>query len=124
MADWLRRALSRLAGTRPERPFSALTTCRGCAAARMCPVNWAEGRDGAWWLRLRCGECGACRDVAIDAVEAERYQLDLDLAAAEIAESLVRFEHAAMLAEGRCWTKALELDLVDAADFEVGRRVR
>ena len=60
----------------------------------------------------------------IDAVEVERYEVDLEIAAEEIAELLVRFEHAAMLAEARCWVKALELDLVDAADFEVGRRVR
>ena len=52
MADWLRRALSRLSGARPERPFSRLTTCRACGAARMCPVSWAEGGEG-WWLRLR-----------------------------------------------------------------------
>ena len=123
MTDWLRRALSRLPRARPERPFSSLTRCRACGAARMCPVSWAEGRDG-WWLRLRCGECGACREVVIDAVEAERYEVDLEIAAEEIAESLARFEHAAMLAEARCWVKALELDLVDAADFEVGRRVR
>ena len=124
MSDWLRRSLSRLSGARPARPFSRLTTCRACRAARMCAVSWAEGMDGTWWLRLRCGECGACREVVIDAEEADRYQVDLEIAAEEIAESLVHFEHAAMLAEARCWLKALELDLVDAADFELRRRVR
>ena len=98
LADWLRRALSRLSGTRPERPFSRLTTCLACSAARMCPVSWAEGEHGAWWLRLRCGECGAFSEAVTDAAEAERYELDLEIAGEEIAELLVRFEHAAMLA--------------------------
>lgn len=98
--------------------MSALTTCAVCAARRVCPVDWEERGRGWWWLRLRCGECGTFRQVVIDDAEAARFEIDLEEAADEIAEALYAFERECMLSEGRCWTRALQLDLIDASDFQ------
>jgi len=98
--------------------MSALTTCVVCAARRVSPVDWEDRGRGCWWLRVRCGECGTLRQVVIDDAEAARFEIDLEDAADEIAEALYAFQRECMLAEGRCWTKALELDLLDASDFQ------
>jgi len=106
-------------GGPPEPPpLSWLTVCVVCRARRVSPVAWAERGRGTWWYRLRCGECGTRHEVVVAEAEAERYELDLQDAADEIAETLHAFERECMLAEGRCWTRALELDLVDARDFQ------
>jgi hypothetical protein len=98
-------------------PISALSTCVVCGARRVSPVDWDQRGPSWWWVRVRCGECGAFRQVVIDDAEAARFDMDLERAADELAEALEAFERECMLAEGRCWTKALQLDLVDAGDF-------
>ncbi len=83
----------------------------------MCPALWAQRAPGSWWLRLRCGECGTFREVTADDGELTRLDRDLELAEQELEDALHAFERACMVAEGRCWTRALALDLVDADDF-------
>jgi hypothetical protein len=103
-----------------QPPFSKLTICPACSAWRVCPMRWAERESGRWWLRLRCGECGAARDVVIARRDAQWLNVDIQEAADELEEALRAFERECMVAEGRCWTRALELDLIDAADFARG----
>jgi hypothetical protein len=98
-------------------PISAVSTCVVCRARRVSPVACEERGSGWWWVRVRCGECGTFRQVVIDDAEAARFDMDLETGAEEIAAALAAFERECMLAEGRCWTRALELDLVDAGDF-------
>ncbi len=98
-------------------PISAVSTCVVCGARRVSPVDCEERGRSWWWLRVRCGECGTFRQVVIDDAEAARFDMDLETAAEEIAAALAEFERECMLAEGRCWTRALQLDLVDAGDF-------
>ena len=104
------------------RPLSRVTTCIACGAPRVFPLDWADRRHGWWWVRVRCGECGMARQLVVDDAEAGRFDMDLEDAAEEIAEALWAFERECMLAEARCWAKALALDLVDARDFAPRRR--
>ena len=99
--------------------LSALSTCLACGARRVWPVVWEERGRSRWWLRVRCGECGTFREVVVDDAELGRFDVDLEDAAEEIGAALAEFERECMLAEGRCLRKALELDLIDASDFDL-----
>ena len=72
---------------------------------------------GRWDLRLRCGQCGAFRDIVVSDGAAKRYDHDLDRGMSEIATALAREDRERMTAEAQVFIAALEHDLIDAGDF-------
>jgi hypothetical protein len=95
-----------------------LIRCPRCRAHRVVPVDWHEHGLDAWWMALRCGECGATRDVIASDEEAERFGNELDVGIAELAAALRRLERARMSADIDTLVAALERDLINAGDFE------
>ena len=69
-------------------------------------------------MRLRCGECGAAREVTATDDEADRFGRELDRGVRRIADELDRLERERMAETARVLAEALERDLVDASDFE------
>jgi hypothetical protein len=105
---------------RQPPPGSGLHQCPVCHDDSVVPVD-AEALDhGRWDLRLRCGQCGAYRDVVVSDDVAKRYNLDLNRGMAEIAAALKREERARMTKEAEVFIAALERDLIDAGDFASG----
>jgi hypothetical protein len=81
------------------------------------PVDWHEHDEQHWWIRLRCGECGVLRDVVVSDAEAQRYNAQLDYGVGIIAGAFARLERERMIAFADAFAHALQLDLLDAADF-------
>jgi hypothetical protein len=52
------------------------------------PVEWRESGDECWWMLLRCGECGAEREVTVANHVAQRFEDDLDQAEREIKRAV------------------------------------
>jgi hypothetical protein len=96
-----------------------LTRCTNCGSDYVVPVDWSERGADRWWIALRCGECGATREVVVPEAEARRYDAALSRDTEEIAGTLSRIELARMADEAEAFAKALELDLFDAGDFAV-----
>jgi hypothetical protein len=82
------------------------------------PVDFAEHGDDAWWLVLRCGACGASREVIASDEEADRFGRELDRGVQRIADEIDRIERERMAETARVLSEALERDLIDASDFE------
>jgi hypothetical protein len=59
-------------------------------------VDFDERDDDAWWFALRCGECGASRDVIAGDAEADRFSRDLDAGVRSIAAKIERIERATL----------------------------
>jgi uncharacterized Zn finger protein len=98
---------------RPKR----LERCPRCSEEFVYPVTWTESGPGDWWLLLRCGACGAWRDVIAsnDAVDAFDRLLDEHVHMIRtVAERLAR---EALLAQADILRAALRLDLLTADDF-------
>lgn len=112
------RFLRRLAASRDVNRH--LVNCASCGSTFVNPLDWRELGEQAWWMRLRCGECGFVRNVEATNKEAARYDADLNLGIAEIASAVARLDRQRMIAESDTWAAALERDLIDPGDF--GRR--
>jgi hypothetical protein len=81
------------------------------------PTAWMPQTDSSWWMYLRCGACGAAREVVVSDAAAQRYDADLDRGTHEIAAALRRLECEQMAEEADALATALRLDLLDASDF-------
>lgn len=111
MSPWRRRAARRL------RSDENLTMCRSCASGYAIPTAWTQHDEDSWWIHVRCGECGASREVVISDAAAQRYDVELDRGMHQIARAVRRLERAEMAVQAQALATALELDLVSADDF-------
>ena len=103
----LRRRLRRARGRRLASSTSRLDLCGVCGAEFVCPVTWSESGPDGWWLRLRCGECGASRE----------YDSQLDEGMSAINRAADRLSREALAAEADTLGAALRHDLLGADDF-------
>jgi hypothetical protein len=110
--------LAWFAGPVRERPgwAAGLVTCPVCRAEAVVPVEWADGVD-EWWIALRCGNCGARREVTLDDCQALELDRALDRGVHQIARTIAALERRRLLAEVETLSVALERDLIDADDF-------
>jgi hypothetical protein len=104
-------------GRRPSAHDADLTVCGSCGSDSVIPTKWAERGARDWWMRLRCGACGASREVVVSDVAALRYDAELDRGTHEIARALWRLERDRLTEVAEAFAIALPLDLVDADDF-------
>jgi hypothetical protein len=111
--------LQRIAG--PKYPLPAATGrlvhCARCDSDFVNPVSWDERGETDWWIRLRCGECGAVREVEVSNDEARRFDRELDVGLEWIAATVARLEREHMIAYTEVLTAALQRDLIDPGDF-------
>jgi hypothetical protein len=102
---------------RSARRAADLTVCPSCGRDTVVPTEWTEQGGSSWWMRLRCGECQADREVVVPDAAAHRYDQRLDEGMHAIARALDRLDRERMAAEADAFTTALRLDLLDAGDF-------
>jgi hypothetical protein len=115
----LKVLLRRLAGPKYPLPMPSgrLAHCERCDSDFVNPVSWHELGDTSWWIRLRCGECGAVREVEVSDEEAKRFDDELDRGLQKIVATVARLERERMIAYTNALTVALERDLIDPGDF-------
>jgi hypothetical protein len=66
---------------------------------------------------VRCAECWLERDVVVSDDLARRFDGDLDRGVRLIADALAKLDAQRMMREADTFSAALELDLIDPADF-------
>jgi len=98
-----------------------LIVCQWCDSDFVSPMEWAEHDETFWWMLLRCGQCGAFREVIVSQEIADRYDRDLARTTASIVTTLAQLERERMNADVEAFTTALRLDLFDASDFATRR---
>jgi hypothetical protein len=113
----LRRRLRRVRGRRLAASTGRLDLCTECGEDFVCPVTWSEAGPSAWWLLLRCGACGAAREVTASNAAVSRYDSQLDEKMAEINRVAERLSREALAAEADALGVALRRDLLGADDF-------
>ena len=113
----LRRRLRRARGRRLASSTSRLDLCGVCGAEFVCPVTWSESGPDGWWLRLRCGECGASREVVASNAAVAEYDSQLDEGMSAINRAADRLSREALAAEADTLGAALRHDLLGADDF-------
>ena len=113
---WLRRRERR---ERPDRVSRAtdLHCCNECGKGFVYPVTWTESGPTHWWLLLRCGGCGAWRDVVASNQAVAAFDRILDDALDTIRVAADRLGRESFLAEAEAFETALRLDLLGADDF-------
>jgi hypothetical protein len=102
---------------RHQRNDDRLEVCAACGADYVNPVEWTAVEDHSWWMHLRCAQCEHQREVIVGNAEAERFDKALDRRADPIARTLHRLDVDRMKEWVETVTVALQLDLIDAADF-------
>jgi hypothetical protein len=98
-----------------------LELCGVCGRDFVNPVEWGPVGPERWRILLRCGECGTWRDVTVTNADAHRYDVELNRRTVCLAALLDRMDRERMLGQAEAMTIALELGLIDAADFAVTR---
>ena len=83
----------------------------------MCPVTWSEKGPADWWLMLRCGSCGASREVVASNAEVAEYDNQLDEGMQVINSAAEQLTREALAAEADALGTALAMDLLGADDF-------
>ena len=113
---WLRRLEPR---ERADHAIGAtdLQRCRDCGEGFVYPVTWTESGPADWWLLLRCGACGAWRDVVASNQAVAAFDRVLDEALDTIRLAADRLWRESLLAEAETFGTALRLDLLGADDF-------
>lgn len=107
----------RRAARQPAPPETRLEVCTNCDSDYVHPVEWRESDDEHWWMLLRCGECGAEREVTVSDSIAQRFDASLETAAKEIKRAAARLDTERMASEVEVFAAALERNLIYPADF-------
>jgi hypothetical protein len=83
---WARRVFGAVKPIEP--PIRSLVICPLCDGDHVVPLEYEEVGESGWWMHLRCGDCGARRDVRASDAEADRFGRALDAGTREIADDL------------------------------------
>ena len=110
---WLRRSGGRDGAETPTR----LDLCPRCGEEFVYPVTWAESGPSDWWLLLRCGGCGAWRDVIASNRVVAAFDRRLDEGMDVIRAAAERLARESLSAEAEILSVALRQDLLGADDF-------
>jgi hypothetical protein len=110
---WLRR---RDRGVRAANA-TQLHRCGECGGGFVHPVTWTESGPADWWLLLRCGACGAWRDVVASNQLVAEFDRALDDHMDTIRIAADRLERESFRAAADTLGTALRLDLLGADDF-------
>jgi hypothetical protein len=95
-----------------------LEVCCRCGGDMVVPVLWEEHGERAWWMRLRCGECGHVRDAVVGDAQADAFAAALTRQARPLRAALGQLESECMADELDRLRAALDRDLIDASDFD------
>ena len=98
---------------------AGLEDCPVCGRDFVQPVSWEPAGDAAWWMFLRCGECGMSREATVTNAEADRYERALHARASVLAGSARKLEEERLSAEIDAFASALEKGVIDADFFAV-----
>jgi hypothetical protein len=100
-----------------HKPEAGLEVCPVCGRDFVQPVSWEPAGEAAWWMFLRCGECGMSREVAVSNADADRFERALHARASVLAAQARQLEEERVSAEIDAFATALEQDLIDADFF-------
>jgi hypothetical protein len=112
-----RRWLHRSGGPPDAEIATRLDTCFECGQGFVYPFDWSESGPADWWLHLRCGACGTCREVVASNCAVEEFDRQLDAEMNVIDAAARRLERESFLAQADSFGAALRLDLLSADDF-------
>ena len=100
-----------------DKPAAGLETCPVCKRDFVQPVSWEPAGEAAWWMFLRCGECGMSREIAVSNADADRFERALHARASVIAAQANQLERERLADEIVAFAAALDQDLIDADSF-------
>ena len=112
-----RRWLLRYGRHRYPDTVARLDLCSECDEGFVYPMSWSESGPAEWWLRLRCGACGAWREVVASNYLVDAFDRQLDGEMEMIEAAADRLARESLLAEADAFGAALRLDLLTADDF-------
>ncbi len=94
-----------------------LEICPVCGRDFVQPISWEPAGESAWWMFLRCGECGISREVAVSNADADRFERALHARASVVAAQARKLEEERLSEQIDAFAAALERDLIDADSF-------
>jgi hypothetical protein len=112
-----RRWLRRSGGLDGTGTATRLDVCPKCGEGFVYPVTWAESGPSDWWLLLRCGGCGAWRDVIASNRVVAAFDRRLDEEMDVIRTAAEQLARESLSAQAEILSAALRQDLLGADDF-------
>ena len=98
-------------------PGSGLHVCASCRGDFVHASERRRESEVCWWMRLRCGQCGGCRDVIVSDDVARRFDADVSRGLAAIEGAVTALDRERMADQADTFAAALRHDLIDAGDF-------
>jgi hypothetical protein len=103
---------------RRQNPIGGLDVCLHCEQSFVAMVDCVRAGKGTWWLRLRCGSCGAWHETFAPDEAVAALQRAIARGRRRVAETLRSLDLERMASESEAFGRALELDLIGPDDFE------
>jgi hypothetical protein len=94
-----------------------LQICPECQRDLVYPVEWEEASPMHWDVLLRCPNCDWGEIDTFDQATVDRFDLELDRGAEQVARDLKRLVRANMEEEVERFVKALDSDAIWPMDF-------
>jgi hypothetical protein len=99
-------------------PGSGLHVCASCRRSEFVyALERHRETDGRWLIRLRCGQCGGCRDVIVSDDLARRFDADVSRGLEAIDGAVTMLDRVRIANQVEAYVAALHHDLIDAGDF-------
>ena len=100
-----------------DKPAAGLEICPVCGRDFVQPVSWEPAGEAAWWMFLRCGECGMSREIAVSNADADRFERALHARASCSPPRRASSRRSACRPRSTPSSTALDQDLIDADFF-------
>jgi hypothetical protein len=94
-----------------------LHVCAGCEGEFVQPTRWDAPVKGLRRVGLRCAACGHEREVVADLTATALLEAEHAYALDQLSEAADELARERMSTWVDCFARALERDLIDAADF-------
>ena len=98
-------------------PGSGLHVCASCRSDFVHASERHRDSDTCWRLRLRCGQCGGCREVIVSEDLVRQFDADVARGLAAIEGAVTTLDRERMAEQAETFAAALRHDLIDAGDF-------
>ena len=92
-------------------------TCASCGSDLVFPVDWENTLENTWLVVLRCPECDAEYEEALERWRIERFVTQLHTQKRALAKELARFITSSFVLEAKRFVAALNAGHIQPEDF-------
>jgi hypothetical protein len=101
----------------PINEQQAAHICRTCGSSLVQPIDWVHVKAQRWQVSMRCPECSAAYDLALEQEDVNEFSYQLEHGFQCLLEAIEHLDHQAFADECQTFIAAVWADAVLPMDF-------